>query len=513
MSSFFEFNIAQTGLFAAQTGLSVTSNNIVNAGTKGYSRQLLNQQAATPFSTAVGMMGSGVQTTTIERVRDSFLDKKIWNQNDTLGEYKVKNEQTALIEGMFGEKVNSSPFVKSFDELFNSISDFATMPSETDRAIAIQQAMSNFTTYYNRNSDTLKDYQNDLNGEVAVTVSQINSLLERVVSLNKAISQQEMNDGPAANDLRDQRELALDDLSKLVNIEAYETEKVTEYGTIEKEFTVKINGQTAIDHDFINKLSLEVRENPLNEGDLEGLYDINWSNGSKFYINSPGLSGELKGLIDMRDGTGTNSYGASDYQGIPYIKEQLDEFVRTFAKNMNDIYNKDSAGGQLEPPQYLFSFKDAVGNPQDLGNPPDYSKITASNFSISQEILEDPKNFRTNYEHIGSDNPNESGNDLLMDLLAQKDNKDMFEAGAPADYMISVFTQLGISSKEAQMHHATQTNVTNSIENQRLSVSQVSLNEEFLNLTKYNQAYQASAKLMSVIDEVYETTINKLGAW
>ncbi|ONI37849.1 flagellar hook-associated protein FlgK [Candidatus Epulonipiscium fishelsonii] len=514
MASFYEFNIAQTGLFAAQTGLSVTSNNIVNAGTKGYSRQVLSQQATEPFAfSPVGMMGSGVMTTSIDRVRDSFLDQKLWNQNDVLGEYKVKNEQTALIESMFGEKVDSSQFGNAFDELFNSIDDFAKMPSETDRAIMVQQAMSNFATYYNRNATTLTEYQYDLNLEIESTVKKINSLLESVVSLNGEISKLEMNDGPIANELRDQRELALDELSQLVNIETEETEKVNEYGGIEKEFSVKINGKIAIDHDFITTLELEVREEPLNEGDAAGLYDINWSSGATFYINNNNLSGELKGLVDMRDGTGTNNYGASDYQGIPYIREQLDEFVRVFSENMNDLYNTDEAGGKLNPPQYLFSFKDQAGNPQDLGNPPDYSKITATNFSISKEILENPKNFRTNYEQTGSDKPNESKNDLLMDLLAQKDNKDMFEAGAPADYMISVFTQLGISAQEAQMHQSTQSKVTQAIENQRLSVSQVSLNEEFLNLTKYNQAYQASAKLMSVIDEVYETTINKLGAW
>lgn len=514
MSSFYEFNIAQSGLFAAQTGLAVTSNNIVNAGTLGYSRQILSQQAADPFAFApVGMMGSGVLTTTVDRVRDSFLDQKIWNQNDVLGEYKVKNEQTALIEAMFGEKLDSSQFGDTFNELFNAINDFSNIPSDTDRAIVVQQAMMNFSTYYNRNATTLTDYQTDLNFEVESTVDQINSLLERIVSLNTEISQREMHDGPMANELRDQRELALDSLSKLVNIEAQETVTTNKYGNKDKEFSVKINGQIAIDHEFIMKLEVEIREDPLNEGDAKGLFDINWASGAPFYLNSPTLSGELKGLIDMRDGAGTNNHGASQYQGIPYIREQLDDFVRTFAKTMNDIYNTDSTGGPLDPPQYLFSFKDDVNIPQDLGNPPDYSKINATNFSISPEIFENPQNFRTNYDHVGNDNPNEAGSDLLMDLLAQKDNKDMFEAGAPVDYMISVFTQLGISAKEAQMHHSTQTNVTKAIENQRLSVSQVSLNEEFLNLTKYNQAYQASAKLMSIIDEIYETTINKLGAW
>lgn len=77
--AFFEFNVAMTGLFAAQRGLQVTSNNITNASTQGYSRQKLSQQAGMPLGgLSVGMIGTGVVTTGINRIRDSFIDNKIW---------------------------------------------------------------------------------------------------------------------------------------------------------------------------------------------------------------------------------------------------------------------------------------------------------------------------------------------------------------------------------------------------------------------------------------------------
>ena len=94
---------------------------------------------------------------------------------------------------------------------------------------------------------------------------------------------------------------------------------------------------------------------------------------------------------------------------------------------------------------------------------------------------------------------------------AQKDNKDMFAEGTPSDYMVSIFSEFGINAQEANMYQSTQESVTAVIKNQRNSVSQVDLTEEFSSLMKYQQAYQAAAKIVNTIDGIYQTTIFKLG--
>jgi flagellar hook-associated protein 1 FlgK len=139
--------------------------------------------------------------------------------------------------------------------------------------------------------------------------------------------------------------------------------------------------------------------------------------------------------------------------------------------------------------------------------------MTAGNFSISWDIFDDAANIRTNYEHYpeSNTNPNKNNNDLLLALSAQKDNKKMYKEGDPKDYMTSIFSELGINTQEANMYLKTQTSITNNIENQRLAVSQVDTNEEFSNLIKYQQAYQAAAKLINTIDDIYQTTIFRLG--
>ena len=542
-SAFFEMNIAVTGLFAAQRGLAVTSNNINNATTTGYSRQVLDQRASKALpGYGKGMVGTGVETTQVRRIRDSYIDMKLWNQKDTLGEYTVKAEQNSLVESIFGEPSDTG-FTKVFNDFFTSIDDLTKLPTEGERKEALRQMAISFTKYYNSASQKLSEYQKDLNFELKTKVDEINNLVTRITSLNDQIYRAELQ-GDVANSLRDDRELAVDRLSQLVNIDAEEVEVTRPDGQKDLNFKIKLNGQVLVDHTFSRELQVKARPtgNKNNPEDGDGLYDVEWEDGLPFYMNDKDLSGELKGIIDMRDGRGSGSY-----KGIPYYIKKMDQFVQTFAKSMNEIYNKDQNGNQVsmdftdasgqtvKVPKYLmFSYTEGNASmPSDvseflLKNPDgtyaldangvaqiDYSKITAKEFSISEEIYEGSQNIRTNFEHdpVDGTNPNESNNDLLLTIIGQKNNNKMFKDGDPKDFMVSMFSELGINAKEAAMYQKTQTNVITTIENQRLAVSQVDTNEEFMNLIKYNQAYQAAAKVLNTIDNIYETTIFKLGSW
>lgn len=642
--AFFEFNVALSGLFAAQRGLHVTSNNITNASTDGYSRQILGQRADTPLSGfGVGMTGTGVMTTNVTRVRDSYLDLKLWTQNPKLGEYNIKVTQNSLIEGAFGEPSDAG-FTKVFNDLFNSFDEVSKDPTSGAAKVSVRENLISFGKYYSNISTALTGYQQNLNYEIKATVDEINILGTRIQNLNSQIFQAEIY-GDDANSFRDERDACIDRLSELINVEAKEEEKVVE-GKVLKTFSVKIAGQTFVDHLNLNTLGVEVRgekeqkiddivntlsglyeklknggltvdeitnineqikleqkkltdltpectidangsityNSPLegkievlkvnpdfsteiktagdgkfNVEDVDGLYNVIWQNGLSFDMGNANLSGELKGLIDLRDGCGTAESSEVTYNGIPYYISRLNGYVRQFAQTMNDEYSKDKDGtimiaggltyggkevayierdesgkivkcydkdkneiaglsaGELEEignkytTKYkLFSYStgSSTGIPatgEDLvGN--DYSKMTATNITISKEIYENASNMRSTY-----DTDKESGGDLFRNLSNQKDNSKMFKEGDPKDYMASIFSELGINAQEAIMYQSTQESVTGIIKNQRLSVSQVDLTEEFTNLIKYQQAYQASAKIMNTIDGIYETTIFKLG--
>ena len=642
--AFFEFNVALSGLFAAQRGLHVTSNNITNASTDGYSRQVLGQRADTPLSGfGVGMTGTGVMTTNVTRVRDSYLDLKLWTQNPKMGEYNIKVTQNSLIEGAFGEPSDAG-FTKVFNDLFKSFDEVSKDPTSSAAKVSVRENLISFGKYYSNISTALTGYQQNLNYEIKATVDEINILGTRIQNLNNQIFQAEIY-GDDANSFRDERDVCIDRLSELINVETKEEEKVVE-GKVLKTFSVKIAGQTFVDHLNLNTLGVEVRgekeqkiddivstlsslyeklkggglssdevdkineqikeqqkkltdltpectidndgnityNSPLkgkievlkvnpdfstvvktagdgkfNVEDVDGLYNVVWKNGLSFDMGNVNLSGELKGLIDLRDGCGTAETSEVTYNGIPYYISRLDGYVRQFAQTMNEEYSKDKDGAIMIAggltyggKEVAYIEKDAAGNivkcydkdkneitglsadeleqienkyttkyklfsystgsstgmpatGDDLvGN--DYSKMTASNITISKEIYENASNMRSTY-----DTDKESGSDLFRALSNQKDNSKMFKEGDPKDYMASIFSELGINAQESLMYQSTQESVTGIIKNQRLSVSQVDLTEEFTNLIKYQQAYQASAKIMNTIDGIYETTIFKLG--
>lgn len=630
---FFEFNIAMTGLNAAQRGLQVTSNNITNQNTEGYSKQELGQKASMPLTgIGVGMVGTGVDTTGIHRVRDAYIDQKLWSQSPKLGEYNIKVQQNQIVEGAFGEPSDTG-FTSAFNDLFAGISNLSTDPSSSAAKVALKEQMTSYTRYFNNITSSLTEYQQNLNFDIKNTVNEINTLGSRIRSLNEQILNAEIY-GAEASTFRDERDLCLDRLSQLIDIDVQEQD-VMIGDTPLKKMTVRVAGQTLVDHNQSNSLELEVRgqrekdidamidkiktkieaqadctdelkelarlsknltfgnneisyktvrgenitlltvdangqviTNKAGDGkyhvdDAEGLYDITWSNGVKFQMNNKNMSGELKGLLDMRDGAGTE--GFNTYNGIPYFIERMNGYVRQFARTMNESYSKDEEGYVMLEDLDLNAFDnniaagttakymtrdadkisffdedknlvatydrtdakyDTMNNSYrtkyvmfsystgNLEKTPidsstlDYRDMTVATFSISQEVFDDYNNLRTVYDEL-----NPSDTSLMLEVLGQKDNTHMFREGTPTDYMASIFAELGIGTREAEMYQSTQTSVVGNLTNQRLSVSQVDNTEEFTFLIQYQHAYQAAAKVMSTIDGIYETCIFKLGNW
>ena len=487
------FNTATSGLFTARTALDVTSHNISNANTKGYSRQIAEQRATNPLPTATGkgMIGTGSEVYGINQIRSFYLDTKYWSENSILGQYSVKKTQLSLIESLFNEPSDSG-FNVIFNNLFEAINGVVNNADSGEHRSALKEAGVTLTEYFNSTAQHLKKYQRDLNFEIKTKVEEINVIARKIQSLNKQIFKYEM-DGSKANDLRDERAKLVDQLSKIVNVEVEEIETNPDvisgkYSGVEyrdkseKHFRVKINGQILVDHFYATELRLVPRENSAgddikyNPEDIEGLYDIKWANGLDFNIADPNLGGELKGYIDMRDGnnnqnfkgsldsqlatgTGTviltisnpsridldskgiitaNGYkieysnlnydyatntitleidegrwnevkkpvtdveigNAIEYKGIPYYLNRLNEFVRTFARAVNEGKDRmgqdieNMYGGHLnginlegEKGYYFFAYKEngeAKGRDDFASELLRYEKITAENFLLQK---------------------------------------------------------------------------------------------------------------------------------
>ncbi len=515
-SAFLGLNIASQGLFTAKAALNITNHNISNATTEGYSRQVGVQKATRPLAAnnGKGMIGTGSDIIGINQVRDYYLDVKYWNENATLGQHSVKSTQMGQMEALFSEP-SEHGFNKAMNDFFESMDTLSNDAGDDASRASVRQVAISFTQYFNSTAESLKKIQRDTNFSVKVKVDEINSIGSQLQSLNRQIFKSEL-DGSTANDLRDERARMVDKLSKIINVEVNENPE-------NKHYTVKINGQVLVSHYDANKLVTKPRNPKANAEDVEGLYDIQWENGLHFDTNSPKLSGELKGYIDLRDGNNMGASGSThqvNYKGIPYYVHRLDQFVRTFAKAMNegkDIQDKPlttightggySANGTTG--NYFFAWKDQAGVAKGKDEVLDYTKITASNFSLSKEILDDPRNIAAS----SNSNPAQSDNQILRQIISLKHNPKMFREGEPGNYIQAIIGELGIDSKQAKVFEKHQTNITKVVENQRMSVSGVNLDEEMANMVKFQQAYGAAAKIMTVIDQIYDTTINRMGSF
>ncbi|HPA54830.1 MAG TPA: flagellar hook-associated protein FlgK, partial [Bacillota bacterium] len=251
-TTFGSFNIATSGLFASQRSLDTTSHNISNANTDGYSRQISKQRATMPtYGDPTGVVGTGVETYDIIRMRSSYLDTKYWGQNKTYQEWNVKQTQLENLEGLFNEPSDTGIRIV-MDEFFTALEELSKQPGDSTCRVNVVEKANMLTTTINRNGHELVNSIRDVNFSIKNKVSQVNSLTEQIANLNKHIFSFELG-GNKANDLRDQRTLLLDELSSIINITVIEMPGPNNNNYMD----VKVGGITLIDHIHFNKLATE----------------------------------------------------------------------------------------------------------------------------------------------------------------------------------------------------------------------------------------------------------------
>lgn len=576
--SFFGLSIATQGLYTSRMALNVTSHNIANAETTGYSRQKVNQTAARPMSMggSIGMFGTGAEVTGIRRMRDAYFDYKYWNSTSRKGEHEIKAKNMIQVEKMFLEPTDNG-FVKTINGFFNSLQDLSKNAGDKSYKSQVVGKASSLAAYYNTVSTNLSEYQRGLNTEVSQYVSRINSIANQVRNLNKEIHSIEMT-GQAANDLRDGRDVLVDELSQIVSVDV--SYKDDQFGFERME--LKINGETLVSHDNVNQLEVVQRAYKNNPEDIDGLYDVSWTNGNSFNINHSTLSGELKGVIALRDGNNNNTINGTvksttktsiklsgvnrldisptggikagnkvykytsvaydkatgevtllgvtptpdpdpltesdieklnigekmkvgndiSQKGVAYYISKINDFARTLAKEINNIHKK----GQLKDGSQAGNFfvgKNMTAGALDANTDFAYANITAANLMVASDIENNIENFATSYATSSGD----SSNKLVVDMLAVKESK-AFENSDPANYMEMLIAEVGTDSKKEQLFASNQETINHTIKNQRLSTSSVDLNEESLDMVRYQQVYNVAARMIKVFDELLDVTIN-----
>ena len=623
-STFLGLNTGLSGLNFHQANLNTTAHNISNADREGYSRQTVLSQAAQALRvrTSYGMMGTGVTTTGIDQLRNVYYDTKYRAAHSKLQEYSAVNEQLSQLQSYMNEMKSESGYTELLAEVSAAMQDLASSPSDATYRTQFVQSVNNFTDLINEVATNYQKTQTDINNEIAIHVDTINSISSQIYTLNKQIMNIETRYGNA-NDLRDQRELLVDQLSELVNVTVIETPLMYKEGNEEVDsgttrYEVRIGNALLVDDMESRQLKVAARGEKINQNDVDGLYDVYWkglndSLGEEFNFNTGNVTGLMKGLLEVRDGNNANPFAGTitsmetetdagstvtiqlskgmdieklnlpkegiitlnckeyyyegfeatydadgklnnfvfknltledetgkrvpaeyeasilgrpasmgesiDCKGIPYYMTELNEFVRTLSTYMNDIFTT-GADANGDKGMDFFTAPDIRGEdyvlttdeePTDMNSvDSNYYQLTALNWAVNKDIQMDQNKLVVSYK-ADIEQGNKDAKGVLDQMIFGMTDQSMFRQGTVAQFLQSVTTSQAVDISKFESFTKNMDEVSNVINNQRMSISSVDSNEEAAALVMYQNGYNLASKVISVMNEVYDKLINQTG--
>ncbi|MDI6869870.1 MAG: flagellar hook-associated protein FlgK [Bacillota bacterium] len=463
-SAFFGIEIGRRALFTHQRALDVTGHNIANANTPGYSRQVVRLTETTPFAPPSfsrpkmpGMIGTGVTVSSIERMKNEFIEDRLRAELQSLGRWETRRDILAEVEMIMAEP-SESGLRSALDAFWTSLEDLAVHPDQASARSLVKQRAIALADAFRHTYDQLGQLQDSINKSVAVKVDEVNQIVTQIAKLNDQIMTATAA-GLQPNDLKDQRDLLIQNLSKLVDVGLVEGQR--------GDITVSVAGMLLVDGNEARTLAAV--PDPLNSN----YYEVQFaSTGIPVQISS----GELRGLLEMRDTV------------VAGYKTQVNALA---AEVITQFNVQHQAGFDLNgnPGGLFFSGTDATDMGLDPAIAADVSLIAAA------QVAGAP------------------GDGRNATALANLKKQPFMVGGMSFDtYFQSLIAQLGVDSQAADVQTKNQEALLGHLEQQQQAASGVSLDEELMNLVRFQHGYNAAARVVSVMDEVIDTIINRLGA-
>ncbi len=522
-STFMGLEASRRGLFTQQTALYTTGHNISNANTLGFSRQRVNMEATPGFPTAglnqpiyPGHLGTGVTAGSIQRIRDEFIDRQYRQETNKFGYWESRTKAISQMEDVMNEP-SEFGLDKAFEQFWKGLEDVATKPADSAaRKVAISRA-EHLADSFNYLDTQLKMIQGNLGKEIDVSTTQINTILKQIAAVNKQIQEVEPS-GHVPNDLYDVRDVLVDKLNEYipVSIERIPTGGLASE-VAEGSLKITFKGADGIVRDLVNgkdfaqftaigtngsKVTGDDISNVFSEMQLTGLDSLDAHEAGSVTSTQTAISqkdfeaskGKLLSLI--------NSYGyqsaSGDIKGYyPETLEKLDQLANAFIQEFNALHaqgytleQKDSNGNVITPSTNGGVFFVGTGAGGIKVNPTMNENLLAASSGASQEG--DGKHA---YELAN----------MQYKLYASIGNATM------QSFYQGIIGKVGVDGEEALRLAATSESQRLTVSNSRDAVSSVSLDEEMTNMITFQQAYNANARMITVVDETLDKIINGMG--
>lgn len=468
---------ARLALQAQTSAMETASHNIANATVDGYSRQRIDLQPNTPMYTPNGAIGTGVVVADVTRVRDTMLDTTYRSQVSQSSQYGVRRDLMANVSNVFGEP-SATGLSSTLDQFWASWGDLANSPNSTAAKSVVQQRGAQLASTLNRFSTDLDNISTTASAQVDSQVASFNQYASQVADLNQKIVAAESG-GQSANDLRDIRDRALDEMNKIAPVTVSESHNGSD--------TVYLSNMSVVDGVSAKQISTDRTGGTLTLK-LSG-YSTN--------IAPDGALGAAVGVIDT---------------DIPNAKRQLDDMAAGLVAKINAIHSTGwtQAGDALGGANWNASAP-PTGSKVDFFDP---SKTTAATISLSSAVASS-----ASYIAAGSVQ-NASGNNDIANAMAgmRNDTSSIMKSDSSTqttsfgEYYRDLVTRVGVGASEADTSATVYDTLATQADAQRQSVSGVSTDDELIEMTKRQQAYSAAAKVITVASAMSQTLLDMIPA-
>jgi flagellar hook-associated protein 1 FlgK len=477
MAGIASLEIGKRALQAQKIGLDVTSNNIANVNTPGYSRRNAVLTESDPLNSNGNYFGTGVIVDKLQSFREEYYDKEIRNSNSRYNSYSTDSQYFQKIETVLnepsdqgvGEMIND--FFKNFDTLSLNPENFASRQSVISSAQTLTERI-------NQTSIDLSDLRNESKKNAEQSITKINSLLQDIASLNTSIVQSKASVSGEFQTYIDNRANKLEELSQYFDITIGNNE--------DGSANIFVNGTNLLTSNIYSEVKLNESVNQVS-GE-RNLTLVKYDNENKSSLDLQVQSGKIASDLKIFNVYLDNLESSSGYS----IAKSFNKFVTTFASEVNQLTQKG----------FGLNDKGTSAPGRNLFEPTDGS-LSAFNIKVPDSLINIPSDLPV------SDVVNEPGNSNIARSIARlAQNTGFLDNQTPSDYYSNFLGKIGSLSQDAANGSQTTKLISDQLNSHRESIMGVNLDEEAVNLIKYQKAFEASSKIVTMTNEIMTTIIN-----
>lgn len=512
---------AQRSLLLNQAALDVVNNNVANMNTEGYSKQTVEISQITTNVSAnasvydAAQAGGGAQIDAITRSRDTYLDSYYRQENSTLSYDSKMSDLSTLVEDSTNE-LSDSGIMDSLNSFYTAAQNLSNAPTDSVARSEYVQSMVALSDKFNSTADQLTQLRTSLVGDptdpstlatsqISLTTEELNSKLSQLADLNKSIVLS-TTQGTTPNGLLDTRDQILDDLSSYIPITV--TQGANNIANVSMNGVSLVNGYN-VEGSFsviTNPDPTEVDNNPAVVQILDKDGNVKVPDASKYIT-----SGSMAAILDV----GGNDSSTLNIKGI---MTQLDQLASSFASTVNGIQLYNDASTTPATGSFCIDNSTTPATLKQATEALFYddtnttTNITAANIHVNSAIVSNPFEIATARGDMTAGVPDDNtatgdGSNVL--LMAQVRSQKLLALGntTAESFITAMQGEMGVKTESISNNLDSQQAVVDQISSRKTSATGVNLDEELVDLVKYQRAYEAASKIFSVSNEILQTII------